>query len=147
MLMLSFLPFLLIEEPTDLMPGSGSGSGMPLGPFPPRIITLSDQNITVNIATRLFINISYDVGNPQGFLVWRFNERIISSRTDPRVTMLGGGGLTIRDVTPSDGGQYTVTVTNEVGSDSRLFNVLVEQCKIHLVIGPLSAFQGISLCT
>ncbi len=41
------------------------------------------------------------------------------------MTVLGGGGLTIRNVAPSDAGQYTVTVTNEAGSESRLFNVAV----------------------
>lgn len=74
---------------------------------------------------RLFIFLHYNVGSPRGFLVWRLNGSIISSRTDVRVTVLGGGGLTIRDISPRDEGQYNVTVANELGSESRLFNVFI----------------------
>lgn len=50
---------------------------------------------------------------------------VISSRTDPRVTVLGSGGLTIRNVRASDGGLYTVTASNRAGSVTEAFQVVV----------------------
>ena len=115
--------------------GSGSdfGSGMSLGSIPPSILSPS-QSITAIVGAILFINLQYDSGNPRGFLVWRFNGDIISNRTDPRVTILREGGLIIRDVVPEDEGTYNVTVANEVGSDSRIFNVAVEQCEFGISV-------------
>ena len=93
--------------------------------FAPRIIASFNKLITVRPSARLFIGLRYDVGSPRGFLVWRFNGSVISSRTDPRVTVLEGGGLTIRNISSSDAGQYNVTVANGLGSESRLFTVFV----------------------
>ena len=119
------------EEPAEFKsgdgsgPGSGLGSGIPPEAFPPSLFVTSGQNIGVIPSARLFINITYNVGSPRGFLMWRLNGSIISNRTDPRVTVLGGGGLIIRNMSSRDEGQYNVTVANELGSDSRIFNVVV----------------------
>ena len=50
---------------------------------------------------------------------------VISSRTDPRVSVLRSGGLTIRNVRSSDNGLYSVTVMNRIGTETANFIVLV----------------------
>ena len=89
------------------------------------LMTNSTIRITKTV-TRLFINITHDPGNPRAQLTWEHNGVLISSRTDPRVSILSGGGLTIRNVRASDRGLYTVTVTNRIGNETENFRVLIE---------------------
>lgn len=85
-------------------------------------------NPTVN-NMRLFIRVTYDAGSPPGFLVWRHNGSVISSRTNPRVSILSGGGLTVRNAKFSDSGMYNVTVSNRLGQSIENFRVLF-RCKL-----------------
>ena len=97
---------------------------------PPRLIVFeANQTILLDTATtsRLLINVTYDPGSPQGLLVWRHNGVVISSRTDPRVSVLTNGGLTIRSVRPSDRGEYSVMVLNRAGNSSANFTVLTKR--------------------
>ncbi len=81
--------------------------------------------INTTATSRLLINISYNPGNPPGLLTWRKNGRIVSSRTDPRVNILSGGGISVRSVVPSDRGHYMVTASNRLGNQSEVFLVFV----------------------
>lgn len=121
---------------TEFETGSGASSNTnaTLTDFLPRLNVFEpNRSILIDTATsRLFINVSYNPGHPEGFLVWKHNYVVISSRTDPRVTVLSGGGLTIRNLRPSDRGVYTVMVSNRLGSGSANFTVFI-QCKRHIV--------------
>ena len=121
--------------------GSGSGSGMGSGtaeppttdpiPTPPTILTRPDDpNIFLDISetNRFTIIITHTFG---ATVEWRKDGEIINSLTDPRVTILLAGGISIRNVRLSDRGSYTVTVSNNVGSDRVSFNLIL-LCKFGL---------------
>ena len=121
--------------------GGGSGSGaLPLTTappptvnpvVPPRLVVLeTNRNIWFDNTnnTHLFINVTYDPGNPRGLLQWRRNGVRLSSRMDPRVTILSQGGLSIRSVRPSDRGLYTVSASNSIGTSSESFSIFI-RCK------------------
>lgn len=119
------------EQDTEV--DNGSGTTPTADPTsserPPRLIVFEvNQTILLDAATtsRLLINVTYDPGSPQGLLVWRHNGVVISSRTDPRVSVLSNGGLTIRSVRPSDRGVYSVFVLNRLGNSSADFTVLIK---------------------
>lgn len=121
--------------------GDGSGSLTTETPTsetpdrPPVLISHNSNFLLINPATsaRFFVNVTFDAGSPPGLLMWRHNGSIISSRTDPRVTILARGGLTIRNVKFSDSGMYTVTVSNRVGERSINYSVAF-QCKLSTLV-------------
>ena len=111
--------------------GSGDPPTMePPSTRPPRITLAPEENITVPTAHphRITMLVRYDRGFPLSTLVWRKDGEIITSSTNPRLNIMSSGGVTIRSVTPSDRGLYTITVSNTVGSDSASFK-LFTKCK------------------
>lgn len=97
---------------------------------PPRITLAPEDNVTISTAHphALTMLVGYDRGNPLCTLVWRKDGEIITSRRNPRVSVMSSGGISIRSVRSSDRGLYTVTVSNAVGSDSASFR-LFTNCK------------------
>ena len=97
---------------------------------PPKITLVPEENVTVPTAHphRLTMVISYDRGFPMGTLIWRKDGEIITTRNNHRLTVMSNGGISMRNVKPSDRGLYTVTVTNTEGSDSASFK-LFTKCK------------------
>ncbi len=77
---------------------------------------------------RLFISVAVNYGRPVGHLSWTHNGSVVSSRTDPRVSILTSGSLTIRNVQFSDAGLYQLMVSNRAGNLSYDFTVR-SQCK------------------
>lgn len=131
------------DDDDDVLVGSGSGSGSgattdstPNEKPPSLVVFERNQTILINTATtsRIFINVTYEPGTPRGLLAWRHEGAIISSRTDSRVSILGNGGLTIRNIRPADRGLYSVEVSNRVGIDSANFTILLEceYCNMHV---------------
>ena len=120
------------------MASSGSGDDilteapMTVGPDRiPTITSISMEFLLINPAvnnSRLFIQVLIDAGSPTGLLLWKHNGSLVSSRTNPRVNILAGGGLTVRNVMFSDSGMYTVSVSNRLGESIKKFRVLF-QCK------------------
>ena len=82
---------------------------------------------------QLFINVTFETRSFSDLYQWKHNGRLISSRTDPRVTILSRGGLAIRDIKPSDRGLYTVTLSNQFRSRSENFMVFID-CKCDVVL-------------
>ena len=97
---------------------------------PPIITIAPEENVTVPTAQphRLTVIIGYDRGFPLSTLTWRKDGEIITSRTNPRVSVMSNGGISIGSVKSSDRGLYTITVSNTVGSDSASFK-LYTKCK------------------
>ena len=92
----------------------------------PAITSISMEFLLINPAvnnSRLSIQVLIDAGSPSGLLVWRHNGSLVSSRTNHRVNILAGGGLTVRNVMFSDSGMYTVSVSNRLGESIKKFQV------------------------
>ena len=110
----------------------------------PTITSISMEFLLINPAvnnSRLFIQVLIDAGSPPGLLVWRHNGSLVSSRTNPRVNILAGGGLTVRNVMFSDSGMYTVSVSNLLGESIKKFRVLF-QCKPWYIVSYLLNLSG-----
>ena len=122
----------------DGISDGGSGESPTLDPNsnrPPRI-TIPEDNVTVPTALphRLTMLVDYDKGYPLSTLVWRKDGEIITSRRNPRVSVMSNGGITIRSVKSSDRGLYTITVSNAVGSDSASFKLFTKcKCRVSLI--------------
>ena len=110
--------------------GTGNDISTPVTEGPdriPAITNISMEFLLINPAvnnSRLSIQVLIDAGNPPGLLVWKHNGSLVSSRTNPRVNILAGGGLTVRNVIFSASGMYTVSVSNLLGESIKKFQVL-----------------------
>lgn len=114
----------------DTERGSNDSTVEPTSFRPPRITLAPEDNVTVPTAQshRLTMLVRYDRGFPLSTFVWRKDGEIITSRNNPRMSVMSNGGISIRSVKSSDRGLYTITVSNTAGSDSASFKLFTE-CK------------------
>ena len=94
----------------------------------------SDQFVEVVVGDDLVLNTTFTEFNlPITNVFWTRNGEMVSSATD-RITIDITGTIALNETitltvspvnTPSDGGTYIVTVTNEAGSDMTVFTVNV----------------------
>ena len=126
--------YVYVKQDYDALASSGSEDDIsteaPMTEGPdkiPTIKSISMEFLLINSAvnSQLFIQVLIDAGNPSGLLLWRHNGSLVSSRTNPRVNILAGGGLTVRNVMFSDSGMYTVSVSNLLGESTMKFRVLL----------------------
>ena len=108
--------------------GEDSPTTEPTGTRPPRITLAPEDNVTVSTNEPLTMTVGYDRGFPLSTPVWRKDGEIITSRKNPRMTVMTNGGISIRSVKSSDRGLYTITISNTVGSDNASFKLFIK-CK------------------
>ena len=65
-------------------------------------------------------------GRPTPGILWKKNNTVLNSSQNENILIMSSNGrseLTITNVTNSDSGEYSCTAVNQVGNDTRFFQV------------------------
>lgn len=99
---------------------------LPLAVGAPPSIQFGELDITKSAGDILTIPPNITFGLPRATVVWSLNGQTLTSG-DPRVDISSEGVLMVASVQESDGGNYTLTVSNNFGTDSSSVRVTINR--------------------
>ena len=84
--------------------------------------------------SNLIISPNIHLGIPEATVTWSHNDQALDL-SNPRVTVSGGGDLTVTGVQTSDRGVYTIIASNSAAPDGVMASVNVSiNCKESLLV-------------